>query len=616
MAFVRFGAMGFSFVLPILGAGTAVSDPSATHVVGLCLVAVCFHAFAFVLNDVIDLDLDRTEPRRAAFPLVRGVIGPASALWFALAQVPLSFVIALSLRAEVAPLVALGGAYVLMTVYNVLGKKTPVPWLTDAAQAMAWAALTLFGALSVSGDPSLLTYVTMAYVALYVQMVNGVHGGLRDLENDVRAGSRTTAICMGAHVTADGRSVPGKRMSIYAMTLQGILVGTALVPLAVGGSLSTPGMGRLALLAVVACGAAAFLLLSAGYRSLDARVEAKAVGLVHSVVTILPLFAITLPELDPWLSVTVVALFLLPIPTIHGQYPGLHWVLGIASGSGGVRRTLLAFPRIIRVQNCVAAGLAAVLGAYLNGATVSTDAGTLFLAAMIVMVVVALGNVANDLVDVEVDRVGKAGRPLPSGDIARPMAFALAAALGLSALGLIAFLPLPATVFAVSAMTLGVVYSLHLKSTVLIGNGVVAALSSSTLLFGGFLVGPPGSAVVAATCMVFPFVFGREVLKDVADHEGDRASGITTVSTRLGRRPSLLVFTLSMGLFCLTAILPPALGIGDVGYLVAIVLLGVAPTLRSVILVNRSPSAESIARTLRITKLAWFTGLGAMVLLR
>lgn len=615
MAFVRFGAMGFSLVLPLLGAGTAASDASATHVVGLCLVAVCFHAFAFVLNDVVDLDLDRTEPRRAAFPLVRGVIGPAPALWFALVQVPLSFAIALSLRAEVAPMIALGGAYALMTVYNVLGKKTPVPWLTDAAQAMAWAALTLFGALSVSGDVSLLTYVTMAYVALYVQMVNGVHGGLRDLANDLRSGSRTTAICMGAHITADGRPVPGKRMATYAMTLQGILLGTALVPLVAAGSLSTPGIGRLALLAVLACGATAFLLLSAGYRSLDDRVEAKAVGLVHSVVTILPLFVITLPELDPWLSVTIVALFVLPILTIHGQYPGLRWVLGIASDNRGVRRTLLALVRITRLQNCFAAGLAAVLGAYLNGARLPTDAGILSLAAMIVVVVVALGNVANDLVDVEVDRVGKPGRPLPSGDIARPMALVLAAALGLSALGLIAFLPLPATVFAVSAMVLGVVYSLQLKSTVLIGNGVVAALSASTLLFGGSLVGPPGSAVVAATCIVFPFVFGREVLKDIADHESDRASGITTVSTRLGRRQSRLVFTLSMGLFCLAALLLPALGIGDVGYLVVIALFGVAPTLRGVILVNRSPSAENIERTLRMTKLVWFTGLGAMVLL-
>ncbi|MGH7504320.1 MAG: UbiA family prenyltransferase, partial [Longimicrobiales bacterium] len=119
-----------------------------------------------------------------------------------------------------------------------------------------------------------------------------------------------------------------------------------------------------------------------------------------------------------------------------------------------------------------------------------------------------------------------------------------------------------------------------------------------------------------AAGMVFTFVFAREILKDIADHDGDSASRVTTVATRLGRTASLRIFTLAMLVFAGTAILPWILGIASVRYMAAMSLLGLLPALAVAISVHVRPSDGNLTTALRITKVAWYGGLAAMVLLR
>jgi len=260
--------------------------------------------------------------------------------------------------------------------------------------------------------------------------------------------------------------------------------------------------------------------------------------------------------------------------------------------------------------------MAAVLGGYLNGAEWPTDAAPLARAALIVAIVVALGNVVNDLSDVELDRIAKPLRPLPSEAVGLRSARVLTAALAVTVLVLSAGLQGPLMVFGLLCAVLGVVYSLGLKSTVLVGNVVVAALSAATLPFGGLVVGRIQRATVWATAMVFLFVLAREILKDVADHDGDLVMEIRTVSTVLGRAAALRLFAGTMTVFVIVALSPWMLGSARQGYVVAMSLLTVLPTVASTLLVHRAPSADNIERALRVTKVAWFNGLVAMTLLR
>src|SRR5256885_17240914 len=88
--FIRFSAVSFSIILPLLGAAMTSTQLTSHQIVGLISVAMAFHIFAYVLNDVIDLQVDRTESLRAHFPLIQGTIQPWQALAVALLQIPIA----------------------------------------------------------------------------------------------------------------------------------------------------------------------------------------------------------------------------------------------------------------------------------------------------------------------------------------------------------------------------------------------------------------------------------------------------------------------------------------------------------------------------------------------
>ena len=237
--FIRFPAFGFTAMLPLLGAATVSPHLTPQQMLGLVAVAFAFHCFSYVLNDVVDLPVDRTQPLRAGAPLVRGAIRPWQALVFALSQAPLALVITIWLEGEGRSIGALGAAFALMAVYNLWGKRAILPLVTDVAQGMAWGGLVLYGASLRSGhltpveQASLcpLTLNLFAIVVVYIVLINGVHGSLRDLDNDLKWGMRTMATLLGARPRSAAQLAIPRRFAIYAWALQALLAGLLLLPL-------------------------------------------------------------------------------------------------------------------------------------------------------------------------------------------------------------------------------------------------------------------------------------------------------------------------------------------------------------------------------------------------
>jgi len=189
--------------------------------------------------------------------------------------------------------------------------------------------------------------------------------------------------------------------------------------------------------------------------------------------------------------------------------------------------------RLVRAENCVMAGVATLVGA---GTATSAGPGTgpattaLAGAVAAVMLVLAFGNVVNDLADQDADRLGKAGRPLPSGRVSTRQASWLAAALLAGALG-ITLVTTPGQLLVVAVMAgVAVLYTLFLKRVPLLGNAVVAAQCGATLVFGAQTAGGAGRLTVAAALLVTVGILGVEVAKTVEDDGADRAVGIRTVA--------------------------------------------------------------------------------------
>ncbi|GAC1364055.1 MAG: hypothetical protein NVSMB42_23780 [Herpetosiphon sp.] len=229
LLFVRFSLFGFTLFVAMLGAATGLQPLSGVRLMLLGLVALAFHIFAYVLNDIIDLPIDRTGFRRRDYPLVRGSIKPWQAWVIVLLQVPLAFGLTAGLRADWRAFAVLAVGLGLMVVYDVWGKRSGLPPVTDIIQALAWVALAVYGSLI--AIPSQLTPWALVTIAIFVIYINGVHGSLRDLQNDFATGSSTTAIMFGVRpLNSSSISIP-RRFNVYVLALQLAFSATMLLPL-------------------------------------------------------------------------------------------------------------------------------------------------------------------------------------------------------------------------------------------------------------------------------------------------------------------------------------------------------------------------------------------------
>lgn len=323
--FIRFSALGGTVILPLLGVATIVIRPDVKSIVSLLVVGVAWHCFAYVTNDIFDLDLDRTEPRRAGFPLVRGTITVRQALICSLVQIPLMFAVTAFWSGDLNAYLYLGVSIISITVYNKWGKRAFFPPLTDAVQGVAWGTLAVYGALAIGGEPTIATWVLFAYVFVFILLANGIHGSVRDLTNDLRFGVRSTAILMGARPSqSQGLIIPHSLRS-YALILTIILICLALIPVALNWY-DYPQSARIWTTSVLAVLSALCLVtIVVAARSATNPRDTYAAGMINVLLLLLILIAMFVPAMDRNLLIVVVSFFVFPLLSHSWFFDALRW---------------------------------------------------------------------------------------------------------------------------------------------------------------------------------------------------------------------------------------------------------------------------------------------------
>ena len=293
--FGRLTAAGLGLSCVVIGHATGGAGLTLTVLIGLLLVGLCFHVVAFVLNDIFDLELDRTDPTRVQSPLVAGQISPLGAGLVVAAACALSFVVDLLFfglsgsRSGTSGTVALAAGYACLAFYNGYSKRLPIPLAADTVQGVGWACLVWYGGVR-GGGTTAATLLAALFVVGFVVLVNAVHKGLRDLGNDSARGARTAATAFGARVVGDGVSVP-PRLRGVAWLVQGALALVALLsPLGIKGGF---GLWAAWYLLCLATTVAAMLLLREGLRSVHVSQRLNNVGVAHILALWLPLTAMT-----------------------------------------------------------------------------------------------------------------------------------------------------------------------------------------------------------------------------------------------------------------------------------------------------------------------------------
>lgn len=271
--------------------------------------------------------------------------------------------------------------------------------------------------------------------------------------------------------------------------------------------------------------------------------------------------------------------------------------------------TVSAIIRLLRPVNMGIAFLTIAAGGVLSDLS-AVRWPEILLAAAAGALIVGGGNALNDCFDVEIDRLNRPERPLPSGDLSIKQANALWVTLSIVGVTLsysISPWNLYLSVFWVLALYY---YSRVLKKTLLAGNLTIGVLTGTAFLFGAVVTGNAATALFPG---LFAFLVNvsRELLKDVEDVEGDRQAGAATLPVRYGTRASLFAAAGAIIALVSATILPYGLNIYSITYL-WIVLVVDAALLFVVLSWWRDESLSNLRRLSSILKLAMVVGLVAI----
>jgi geranylgeranylglycerol-phosphate geranylgeranyltransferase len=271
---------------------------------------------------------------------------------------------------------------------------------------------------------------------------------------------------------------------------------------------------------------------------------------------------------------------------------------------------VLALYRLARPFNALTGALAVFLGGYVAG---TGEWRNVAMAAMVTFLVTGAGNAWNDYLDVEIDKINQPQRVLPSGQVSPKAAWMLSVVLTVIALIIAAFINPAAFLVAFLASAILFIYSWKLKSTVLMGNATVAAISALSVIFGGIAAGNVRPTLILAT-IVGVAILGREVLKTLADYEGDLQERVRTVATTWGRRRARIVFYLLAAATGWAMLLPYLLNVYDDIY-AYIVAFGVYPILLyALVKVTRNSSGRQLERVSQLMKMDFMIWFVAVIL--
>lgn len=278
---------------------------------------------------------------------------------------------------------------------------------------------------------------------------------------------------------------------------------------------------------------------------------------------------------------------------------------------------LRAYLELLRIHNVVAALLTTLIGWLTVRVEVNALTNTsLIIPLLAVGLVSSAGYVINDYFDIEVDKVNKPYRPIPSGRVTPREALYLT--LALIVIGVTPSLTVgPYTaVFVLINTLLVIMYSYKIKELGFIGNVVVSLEGAFTIILGALT---PSELLedlslvrfsLVPAIYAFTLLLAREIIKTVEDMRADEVRNVKSLPRVIGVfKSSIIAFILQLLIVCISLI-PLSVGYGYLYLTLALVTDALlAYSAINTIKLGRLSNPELLASRLRgVLKLSIFTG--------
>jgi geranylgeranylglycerol-phosphate geranylgeranyltransferase len=205
--------------------------------------------------------------------------------------------------------------------------------------------------------------------------------------------------------------------------------------------------------------------------------------------------------------------------------------------------------KLARLSNALVAGLGVLLGHACLPSPINWPMA--LLGALALAFLAIAGNIHNDVLDLEADRINRPDRPLPSGRLAIKPALGISIAFYFTSMLLAFSVGIASGLLTLAMAILLIAYNLKLKALPLWGNLSIALLCALAIYFPELPSLPWHWEFPIYTGLPALFAFlttlAREIAKDAEDIPGDAAVGWKTFPIHYGLNATRWL----MGLLCL-----------------------------------------------------------------
>lgn len=232
-------------------------------------------------------------------------------------------------------------------------------------------------------------------------------------------------------------------------------------------------------------------------------------------------------------------------------------------------------------------------------------------AALAMAFACSAGNIFNDIVDIEIDKINKPDRILPKEIISIKFAKILFAVFIILSSAFAFYNGTYSFLFLVIVNSALVLYSTHLKKIILIGNLTVAFLTSSALIYGAMITGNIYAGIIPALFAFFTN-FIREIIKDMEDINGDSEYNINTFPKIYGNKKTFSLILRSTILLIFFSFIPFVYEIYSIEFFI-IVMAVVNPLFIFMLkILYKSQNSDVLKKASGIVKLNMIIGLVAI----
>jgi len=236
--------------------------------------------------------------------------------------------------------------------------------------------------------------------------------------------------------------------------------------------------------------------------------------------------------------------------------------------SSSLEDTVMLAHGMFKLEDQAANALSFFLGALLAFGAIPPFSMALFSAFVAVFCSLLGANLLNQITDIEIDRINKPHRPLPSGKISERTAAIATAALYAISLVAAAAVSVPALALTAVYLLMGLGYSLRplrFKERFILSNVSIAiCYNFVNFLMGWAVFRPLGAAPFPLLVLFFAYDVIAINAKDYFDVEGDRLHNSMTLPVLLGREKAL-----EINWICHVAVLAVFIALGVFGALPA-----------------------------------------------